>query len=112
MGSRTIRHGICLAVLLLGAPAAAKPKIAWKEVQIVDKEPTTCKFVDDLDAESWRLVPFQSNKSLKERSKKKLQKQAAKAGANTIWITAKDTTALNSSSEAKAYLCTTADGTP
>ena len=102
---------ICAASLLsnnicLGASDKIKrPKLKWKEVEVVETEPKSCEFIEKVDKDSNSFFTF-SGKGFKEKALRGLKKKAGKLGGNTVLITDKMIIEDVLNYEAKVYFCT------
>jgi hypothetical protein len=90
----------------LGANDKVKrPKIKWKEVEIVETEPKACEFIEKVDKDSNMFFTF-SGKGFKAKALRGLKKKAGKLGGNTVLITDKMIIEDVLNYEAKVYFCT------
>lgn len=84
--------------------AEKRPKLKWKEVEVVDTEPKACEFIEKLDKDSNMFFTF-SGKGFKEKALRGLKKKAGKKGANTVFITDKMIIQDVLNYEANTYFC-------
>ena len=115
-----LRRVSCVALLLAGIacthkqpgqdaagePVAPPPaKLTWKDVEVLTEAPKSCKELGEVSDETKRINPFRSNRGLQDKVLLSLKKQAAKRGGNRLFLTARDTTAINASSQGKVFFC-------
>ncbi len=82
-----------------------RPKLKWKEVEVVETEPKACEFIEKVDKDSNSFFTF-SGKGFKEKALRGLKKKAGKIGGNTVLITDKMIIEDVLNYEAKVYFCT------
>lgn len=100
------------AALLLGTSVSLgasdkvkRPKLKWKEVEVVETEPKACEFIEKVDKDSNSFFTF-SGKGFKAKALRGLKKKAGKLGGNTVLITDKMIIEDVLNYEAKVYFCT------
>ena len=97
-----ISSNLCFAA---DEKAKKRPKLAWKDVQVVETDPKACEFIQKVDKDSNSFFTF-SGKGFKEKALRGLKKKAGKLGANTVFITDKMIIEDVLNYEAKIYFCT------
>jgi hypothetical protein len=85
--------------------AKSKHKVKWKDVVQLEAAPGgSCEFLQKIDGDASSFFVF-SGKGMRAKIDKKMQKAAAKVGANAYLVTDKIQVESGASYEAKAYWC-------